>query len=153
MSYKCDVCGNSFNSEQGLTTHTTRMHTPKRKKTHKTKYDDETLKWLEIRSTENLFRHFGTDLSTYGRYVKRKLKSDGMVAKSKFTEKAIDIMRGIGLEPVIHIKEEKPNQIFQCPKCDYSTNTFKGLQIHNGTKHRQEELRKLKNNKFFKGIL
>jgi len=45
-------------------------------------------------------------LSTYGKKVKRKLEQDGMIKKrGNFTDKGLEIMRNIGLEPVIHEKK------------------------------------------------
>lgn len=151
MSFECPSCDSAFDTKHGLDIHYSRMHTIKKIIPPK-EYSTETLEWLTRRSTENLFLHFGTDISTYGRYVKRKLRQDGMIVKMKFTEKALKIMRGVGLEPVIHEIKEVEKEMFPCPKCDLVFDSLTGLNIHDGHIHRKEEICEMKNKKIFAEI-
>jgi len=110
FKFHCHICKKGFKTEHQLRFHLKRTHEiypiESKPPVKKDRYDPETMEWLEKRSTENIFHHYGTDLSTYGKKVKRKLEQDGMIKKrGNFTDKGLEIMRNMGLEPVIHEKK------------------------------------------------
>ncbi len=109
FKFQCHICKKGFKTEHQLRFHlriTHEIYPPRYEPpVKKDRYDSETMKWLEKRSTENIFLHFGTDLSTYNKKVKIRLEQDGMISQRDFSEKALEIMRNIGLEPV-HKKEK-----------------------------------------------